>query len=118
MNLLHNAIQYNRPGGEIDVSADMANGWLSLRVRDSGVGIAPEAREHIFERFYRADPSRNGSGLHAGLGLSIVKGYAALLGGTVTVESELGKGSTFQVRVPTGEAAKSKPARPTVAAAL
>jgi signal transduction histidine kinase len=118
VNLLHNAIQYNRPGGEIDVSADMANGWLNLRVRDSGVGIAPEAREHIFERFYRADPSRNGSGLHAGLGLSIVKGYVALLGGTVMVESELGKGSTFQVRVPTGEAAKSKPARPTIAAAL
>jgi signal transduction histidine kinase len=118
VNLLHNAIQYNRPGGEIDVSADMANGWLNLRVRDSGVGIAPEAREHIFERFYRADPSRNGSGLHAGLGLSIVKGYVALLGGTVTVESELGKGSTFRVRVPTGEAAKSKPARSTIAAAL
>jgi signal transduction histidine kinase len=118
VNLLHNAIQYNRPSGTIDVSADMANGWLNLRVRDSGVGIAAEAREHIFERFYRADPSRNGSGLHAGLGLSIVKGYVALLGGTVSVESELGKGSTFQVRVPTGEAAKSKLPRPTVAAAL
>jgi signal transduction histidine kinase len=118
VNLLHNAIQYNRPNGTIDVSADMANGWLDLRVRDSGVGIAPEAREHIFERFYRADPSRNGSGLHAGLGLSIVKGYVALLGGTVSVESELGKGSTFQVRVPTGEVARSKLPRPTVAAAL
>jgi signal transduction histidine kinase len=118
VNLLHNAIQYNRPSGTIDVSAEVKNGWVHLQVSDSGVGIAPDVREHIFERFYRADPSRNGSGLHAGLGLSIVKGYVALLGGSITVESEVGKGSTFHVRVPTGEMSKSRPARPVIAASL
>jgi signal transduction histidine kinase len=105
VNLLHNAIQYNRPNGSIDVSAATENGWLDLRVRDTGIGIAPEKSERIFERFYRADPARNDSGLHAGLGLSIVKGYVGLLGGTITVESQAGKGSTFLVRLPKNLAA-------------
>jgi signal transduction histidine kinase len=100
VNLLHNAIQYNKPNGSIDVSAETENGWLDLRVRDTGIGIAPENSQRIFERFYRADPSRNDSGLHAGLGLSIVKGYVGLLGGTIKVESQSGQGSTFHVRLP------------------
>src|SRR5262249_32285502 len=74
-NLLHNAIQYNTPDGSIDVSVARANGHLDLAVSDTGIGIAPEAREHIFERFFRADPSRGTDGLHAGLGLSIVKEF-------------------------------------------
>jgi signal transduction histidine kinase len=100
VNLLHNAIQYNKPNGSIDVSAETENGWLDLRVRDTGIGISPENSQRIFERFYRADPSRNANGLHAGLGLSIVKGYVGLLGGTVQVESQAGQGSTFHVRLP------------------
>jgi signal transduction histidine kinase len=73
-NLLHNAIEYNRPDGSVDLSVGRDNGTLCVEVRDTGIGIAPEARAHLFERFYRADPSRHAEGLHAGLGLAIVKG--------------------------------------------
>jgi heavy metal sensor kinase len=99
-NLLHNAIQYNRPGGGIDVSLGRHAGRFELAVRDTGVGIAPEARAHLFERFWRADPSRGADGLHAGLGLAIVKGYVELMGGTISVESKEGEGSTFRVQLP------------------
>jgi heavy metal sensor kinase len=99
-NLLHNAIQYNRPGGDIDVSLGRQNGRFELAVRDTGIGIEPDARAHLFERFWRADPSRGSDGLHAGLGLAIVKGYVDLMGGTISVESQRGQGSTFRVHLP------------------
>jgi heavy metal sensor kinase len=99
-NLLHNAIQYNRPEGSVDLTVKRDNGRLCLEVRDTGIGIGPEARSHIFERFYRADPSRAAEGLHAGLGLAIVKGYIDLMGGTISVESAEGVGSTFRVELP------------------
>jgi heavy metal sensor kinase len=101
-NLLHNAIQYNRPGGTIDLRVERENGTLEVEVRDTGIGIAPEAREHIFERFYRADPSRGSDELHAGLGLAIVKEYIDLMGGSIGVESTEGQGSTFRVLLPVG----------------
>jgi len=99
-NLLHNAIQYNRPEGSVDLTVERENGHLKLEVRDTGIGIGPEARMHIFERFYRADPSRHADGLNAGLGLAIVKGYVDLMGGTISVESSEGVGSTFRVELP------------------
>jgi heavy metal sensor kinase len=99
-NLLHNAVQYNRPQGSIEVSVHRDNGHLEVAVSDTGIGISAEARPRIFERFYRADPSRGGDGLHAGLGLAIVKEYVDLMGGTVVVESQEGQGSTFRVRLP------------------
>jgi heavy metal sensor kinase len=99
-NLLHNAIEYNRPQGSVDLTVGRHNGTLRVEVRDTGVGIAPEARAHIFERFYRADPSRHAEGLHAGLGLAIVKGYVDLMGGSINVESAPGQGSTFRVELP------------------
>ena len=100
-NLLHNAIEYNRPQGSIDVSVARENGQLHVEVRDTGIGIKPEAKEHIFERFYRADSSRGGGdGLHAGLGLAIVKGYVDLMGGTIHVDSAEGQGSTFHLELP------------------
>ena len=99
-NLLHNAIEYNRPDGSVELSVARHNGSLRVEVRDTGVGIAPEARAHIFERFYRADPSRHAEGLHAGLGLAIVKGYVDLMGGSINVESAVGEGSTFRVELP------------------
>jgi heavy metal sensor kinase len=99
-NLLHNAIQYNRPKGTVDLSVARNNGSLEVEVKDTGIGISTEARQHIFERFFRADPARSADGLHAGLGLAIVKGYVDLMGGTIAVESAEGQGSTFRVRLP------------------
>jgi heavy metal sensor kinase len=99
-NLLHNAIEYNRPQGSVEVAVERQNGHVQLEVRDTGIGIAPQMREHIFERFFRADPSRQADGLHAGLGLAIVKGYIDLMGGTITVDSTEGQGSTFRVLLP------------------
>jgi signal transduction histidine kinase len=101
-NLLHNAIQYNRPGGSIGLRVARDNGSLEVQVQDTGIGIASEAREHIFERFYRADPSRGSDELHAGLGLAIVKEYIDLMGGSIGVESTEGQGSTFRVLLPVG----------------
>jgi two-component system, OmpR family, heavy metal sensor histidine kinase CusS len=100
VNLLHNAVQYNTPHGSVDVAAETHNGWLDLCVHDTGIGIEPGVSEQIFERFYRVDASRHADDLHAGLGLSIVKGYVGLLGGTISVESQPGQGSTFRVRLP------------------
>lgn len=99
-NLLHNAVEYNRPGGAVDLRVVRENGTLEVEVEDTGIGIAPEAREHIFERFYRADPSRGGDDLHAGLGLAIVKEYIDLMGGSIGVESREGQGSTFRIVLP------------------
>src|SRR5262249_37851538 len=99
-NLLHNAIEYNRPEGSIDVAVERDNGDVRVDVKDTGIGISPEARQLIFERFYRSDPSRAAEGLHAGLGLAIVKGYVGLMGGKIDVESTVGKGSTFRLRLP------------------
>jgi two-component system, OmpR family, heavy metal sensor histidine kinase CusS len=110
-NLLHNAIQYNRPGGSVAVNVERINGRFHVAVSDTGIGIAPEMREHIFERFFRADPSRHvdavrveqggsNDNMHSGLGLAIVKGYVDLLGGSIAVESTVGKGSTFHVDLP------------------
>jgi signal transduction histidine kinase len=103
LNLLHNAVQYNRPaeagGGRVDLEVHRAAGGLVIEVRDTGVGIAPEAREHLFERFYRGDPSRSGDGLHAGLGLALVKEYLDLLNARIEVESTLGRGSIFRVHL-------------------
>ncbi len=99
-NLLHNAIQYNCPAGQIDLTVARDNGHVRLEVRDTGIGIAPEARELIFERFYRADPSRTSDGMNAGLGLAIVKEYVELMGGRIAVNSAPGQGSTFRIELP------------------
>jgi signal transduction histidine kinase len=99
-NLLHNAIQYNRPEGRVDVTVARENGHIDLEVSDTGIGIPAHAREMIFERFYRADPSRTGDGLNAGLGLAIVKEYVELMGGRISVKSEEGQGSTFRIELP------------------
>jgi signal transduction histidine kinase len=100
MNLLHNAIEYNRPDGTIELTARRDNGSVVFEVRDTGIGMTPEVREKIFERFYRADSSRHSTGVHAGLGLAIVREYVNRLGGTIAVESEPGVGSTFRVTLP------------------
>ncbi len=97
MNLLHNAVEYNKPGGTIELAARRDGPSAVFEVRDSGIGMAPEVKEKIFERFYRADSSRHSTGIHAGLGLAIVKEYIARLNGVITVESQPGAGTTFRV---------------------
>lgn len=99
-NLLHNAIEYNRPDGSIDLAVTRDNGDVRVEVKDTGIGIAESQRQRIFERFYRSDPSRQTEGMHTGLGLAIVKGYVDLMGGSIDVESTVGQGSTFKVRLP------------------
>jgi two-component system heavy metal sensor histidine kinase CusS len=100
MNLLHNAVEYNRTDGVIELSAWQEGLNVIFEVRDTGIGIAPEVKHRIFERFFRADPSRHATGIHAGLGLSIVKEYVERLGGTIAVESTPGVGSVFRVAIP------------------
>jgi signal transduction histidine kinase len=99
-NLLHNAIEYNRPGGHVELNVVSAPTGVRFDVTDTGIGMVPAVREKIFERFYRADPSRTATGVHAGLGLAIVKEYVDRLGGTIDVESELDVGTTFRVTLP------------------
>jgi heavy metal sensor kinase len=103
LNLLHNAIEYNKPEGRIELTVERMNGWAQVEVRDTGIGIAPEAQDHLFERFFRADPSRHADTPHCGLGLAIVKSYVDLLGGTIQVQSSPA-GSAFRIRLPLREA--------------
>ena len=110
MNLLHNAVEYNSPGGTIHLTARGAGGSAVFEVRDTGIGIPADVREKIFERFYRADASRHATGIHAGLGLAIVKEYVARLNGTIAVESTPGAGTTFRVTLPaTGDSPPAPP---------
>ena len=102
LNLLSNAIRFNSPQGKIAVLARSGDGGVRVEVRDTGVGIAPEALPHIWERFHRADPSRAREEGGTGLGLAIVRSIIAAHGGAVSVESSLGEGSVFSFTVPTG----------------
>lgn len=99
-NLIENGIKYNKPNGSVLVTAQRQRQTVLIRVKDTGIGIAPEHFERLFERFYRVDTSRSREIGGTGLGLSIVKHIAALYGGDVAVESEVGKGSVFSVWFP------------------
>jgi heavy metal sensor kinase len=98
-NLLTNAIQYNKPGGEVRVKLESQNGLAVLTVADTGQGIAVEDLPRVFGRFFRAEQSRTGAG-NTGLGLAISKAIVAAHGGTIELASEIGKGSTFTLRLP------------------
>jgi len=98
VNLVHNAIKFTPPGGEILVSAHNEPGKVVFMVRDTGVGIEPEALTRIFERFYKADRSRSGGG--TGLGLSIARHLVESHGGHIWAESNPGQGSTFYFSLP------------------
>jgi signal transduction histidine kinase len=97
-NVIDNAIKYTAAAGQVEVSVLAADGDGVLRVTDTGVGIAPEDLSRVWERLFRADPSRGERGL--GLGLSLVKAVVEAHGGSVTLDSTLGKGSTFEIRLP------------------
>src|SRR5947209_1427825 len=99
-NLIDNAVQYNKPGGQIHISAETRNGTLNLVVSDTGNGIPSEALPRIFERFYRVDKARARESGGTGLGLAIVKHAIESQGGTISVASQLGSGSTFTIHLP------------------
>jgi signal transduction histidine kinase len=102
-NLVSNAIAYNRPGGSVKVKVASEAGAAILSVCDTGQGIGPEDLPHIFERFYRADKARSSAAGRTGLGLAITKAIVEAHSGTMAVATELGKGSTFTVRLPVAE---------------
>jgi len=99
MNLLSNALRFSPEGGVVTISVRRERD-ARIIVRDEGKGIAPDARERIFERFFRAEHVPDASGM--GVGLYITKGIVERHGGTISVESELGSGSTFTVSLPYG----------------
>jgi two-component system phosphate regulon sensor histidine kinase PhoR len=102
LNLLDNAIKYNRPDGRITLRLSRSDGEAVLEVTDTGIGIPPEAIPRLFERFYRVDKGRAREEGGTGLGLAIVKHVAQTHGGQVEVESRVGQGSTFRVKLPLG----------------
>ena len=99
-NLIDNAMKYTPDRGTIQVSLLEEGNSLVWRVKDNGIGIPQEDREHIFERFYRVDKARSRDTGGTGLGLSIVKQLAVMHGGTIQVESKPGEGSVFTVVLP------------------
>jgi len=98
VNLIHNAVKFTRPGGEIVLFAQPDDESIRFAVRDTGVGIPADEVPRIFERFYRVDKSRTGNG--TGLGLSIAKHIVEAHGGKIWVESREGTGSTFYFTIP------------------
>lgn len=98
VNLIHNAIQYSKPGGRISLLAEPEAGFVRFAIQDSGIGIPAEDIPRIFERFYRVDKSRTGSG--TGLGLSIARHIIEAHTGRIWAESSEGRGSTFHLTIP------------------
>lgn len=99
-NLVDNALKYTAPGGRVELSCAMVGGSAEIRVADTGVGIAAQDLPKVFERFYRADPSRSRATGGSGLGLPIVKALVEQMGGTIELTSEAGVGTVAMVRLP------------------
>ena len=96
-NLVGNALRYTPPGGSIRLKAQREKGGLLLSVQDSGKGIDPADLPHIFERFYRAEPSRNEQDGASGLGLAIARAIVIAHGGKITAELAPGEGTSFKI---------------------
>ena len=103
INLIHNSIKFTPSGGTITIQLKEYEKVVEVRIRDSGIGISKEQKQHIFERFYKADSSRNRAYGGSGLGLAIVKKVLDLHQGEIKVESEEGSGTEFIVRIPNHE---------------
>ena len=107
-NLLSNAFKYTPDGGNVSVKATLKNGELIIRIADSGQGITPEAKKHIFERFYQGEQGNHKTG--SGIGLHIANEYARMHGGGITVSDNHPKGSVFTLTLPVdGCSAQSNP---------
>jgi signal transduction histidine kinase len=106
-NLLANAVEYSPPGSSVNFDYGLADGQLELSVRDDGPGIRPEVLPHIFQPFYRADGAHASNDGHLGLGLFLVQSHAKAMGGVVEVQSVVGAGTTFRVKIPLAPPASS-----------
>jgi heavy metal sensor kinase len=100
LNLISNGIKYTPENGWLEIALSMVNGYAKVDINDTGIGIPGEHLPHIFDRFYRVDKARNRMDGGTGLGLSIVKWIAEAHGGSITVSSEVKKGSSFSVSLP------------------
>jgi two-component system phosphate regulon sensor histidine kinase PhoR len=100
INLIDNAVKYTPDGGKIDIALHETSDQEIITVSDNGIGIAENEMDRIFERFYRVDRARGGEVKGTGLGLAMVKHLVKGLEGKITVNSELGKGTTFKVYIP------------------
>ncbi|MDP9409474.1 MAG: cell wall metabolism sensor histidine kinase WalK [Actinomycetota bacterium] len=107
LNLLDNAIKYSDPGARVDLSIQEDPSSLTVRVRDTGVGIPEEDLDQLFERFYRVDKDRSRATGGSGLGLAISKQIVEMHGGSISVESEPGVGSVFEIRLPKAPLSRS-----------
>ena len=99
-NLITNALHYTPAGGQVDVIMERDDHSALVHIQDTGIGIAPAEQSRIFDRFYRVNTDRSRHTGGAGLGLAIAKAIALSHQGDITVQSELGKGSIFTVRLP------------------
>ncbi len=97
---MYNAFNYTAEGGEVSLHIQNQQNNIALLVQDNGIGIPAEAKQRIFERFYRVDRARSRNTGGTGLGLAIVKHIVEAHHGTIEVESQLNKGSTFIVKLP------------------
>ena len=100
INLIENALNYTLSGGALEIKTSLNSSYLDIKIQDTGVGIAPEDIDKVFERFWRADRSRSYNSGGSGLGLAIARAIAQNHNGSITVTSTIGKGSCFTVRLP------------------
>lgn len=100
LNLMENAIKYNKPGGRVSVTLGREGERAVFAVADTGIGIPPESQNRVFERFYRVDKGRSRAAGGTGLGLAIVKHIVALYGGEIRLASVVGSGTTVMVYLP------------------
>jgi two-component system, OmpR family, sensor kinase len=104
LNIVENALKFTPAGGCVELrAANEEQGWVTLEIQDTGAGIPPEALPHVFERFYRADPSRTRQSWHmggSGLGLSLARELVEAHGGTIAISSRVGQSTTVTLRLP------------------
>jgi signal transduction histidine kinase len=105
-NLVSNAVKYNRPGGTVKVRAWKEETWITLEVSDTGLGIPPAFRPHLFEEFYRVRTPETQNIPGTGLGLVICKRIVEELGGSIEVRSKEGEYTVFTVKLPAAESKK------------